>query len=337
LPEKGHDTSPAGCLVAQGQSVFSSLRLGVREFVVSLTVPGYTVYERLGLGARSSIWLVADQRTGEQYALKRVIRRAVDDDRYMIQAQNDFEISSRLEHPNLRRSLDIRRIRKLFQIKELHIIMEYVDGRTLEQIGPLGTRGLLGVFIHVARGLDALHQMGYIHTDIKPNNIMLATSGEVKIIDFGQSCPIGHVKGRIQGTPDYIAPEQIEKGAPLDQRTDVFNFGATLYWAITGRAIPTVMPSKKRKTGIDLVGPREAPLAHELNPNVPTALSRLVADCCQRASKDRPSDMREVLYRLEVAQHVLEKNDATLTGPVVTDGPDPASKALSSSPRGSSE
>ena len=54
--------------------------------------------------------------------------------------------------------------------------------------------------------------MNFVHTDIKPNNIMVTESGEVKVIDFGQSCPIGHVKSRIQGTPDYIAPEQVEKG-----------------------------------------------------------------------------------------------------------------------------
>lgn len=305
---------------------------------MSFSVPGYTVYERLGTGARSTIWLVSDQRTGEQYALKRVIRRAVEDDRYLIQAQNDFEISSRLAHPSLRRSFDMRRVRKLFSVRELHILMEYVDGRTLEQIGPLGTHGLLRIFIQVAQGLDALHRTGYIHTDIKPNNVMVATNGQVKIIDFGQSCPIGHVKGRIQGTPDYIAPEQVEKGAPLDQRTDVFNLGATLYWAVTGRVIPTVLPSKKRRNGIDLVGPREAPLAHEVNPNVPTALSRLIADCCEPLSKDRPADMREVLCRLEVAQHVLDKNDASLTGPLLgdKDNQNPA-RTISASGGGSSQ
>jgi eukaryotic-like serine/threonine-protein kinase len=287
--------------------------------LVSFSVSGYTVYERLGTGARSTIWLVADQRTGNQYALKRVVRRPTEDMRFIVQAENDFDISSRVEHPVLRRSLERRRMRKLFQLRELHVIMEYVDGRTLEEIGALGAHGLLGVFSRVAEGLEALHKMGYIHTDIKPNNIMITNDGQVKIIDFGQSCPIGHIKGRIQGTPDYIAPEQVEKGAPLDQRTDVFNLGATLYWAVTGRVIPTVLPSKKRRGGIDLVGPREAPLANEVNPNVPTALSRLIADCCQPIPKDRPVDMREVITRLEVAQHVLDKNEATLTGPLLND------------------
>ncbi|HPD31918.1 MAG TPA: serine/threonine-protein kinase [Phycisphaerae bacterium] len=284
---------------------------------MSFLVPGYIVHERLGVGARATIWLVANQQTNELFALKRVIRRATDDNRYLNQARNDFRISSMLDNPYLRRSFELRRIRRLFQLRELHIIMEYVDGRTLEEIGPLGTHGLVGIFIKVAKGLHALHQMGYVHADIKPNNIILDANGNPKIIDFGQSCPIGHIKNRIQGTPDYIAPEQVERGMPLDQRTDVYNLGATLYWAITGQAFPTVMPSKKRRAGIDLAGPRDATMPHELNPNIPVALSRLVMDCCRPNPKDRPADMREVIHRLELGQQIMDKNEATLTGPVV--------------------
>jgi eukaryotic-like serine/threonine-protein kinase len=286
-------------------------------FQVSFTVPGYTIYERLGTGARATIWLAENQRTGEMVALKRVVRRATDDDRFLIQAQNDFEISHKLDRPYLRRSFEMRRVRRFFQTRELHILMEYVDGRTLEQIGPLGTHGLLGIFIRVAHGLDALHQMGYIHTDIKPNNVMIGNDGEVKIIDFGLACKIGHIKERIQGTPDYIAPEQVERRIPLDQRTDVYNFGATLYWAVTGQNYPTVMPSKKRSTGIDLMGSRDAQPPEQLNPNVPTALSRLVLDCCRQNPQERPANMTEVIRRLELAQHILDKNQATLTGPAV--------------------
>jgi len=282
---------------------------------VSFKVHGYTIYERLGTGARSTIWLVVNQRTGDQFALKRVVRRrGSNDDRFINQALNDFSVSSRVDHPVLRRSYELWRVRRLLQLREIHILMELVQGRTLEEVGALGSDDLLNIFIQTAQGLDALHQSHYVHTDIKPNNIMVTEDGEVKVIDFGQSCPIGHVKGRIQGTPDYIAPEQVEKGIPLTQRTDVFNLGATLYWAITGRAYPTVMPSKKRRGGIDLVGPREAPLPEELNPNVPTALSRLVMDCCQENPKDRPADMQEVIRRLEVTQHILDKSGVTLLG-----------------------
>lgn len=278
-----------------------------------LEVPGFTVLERLGTGARSSIWQVADLRTGEVYALKRVKRRVTDDNRYLEQTQNEFTISVRFNHPNLRRSFELRRIRRLFQVRELQVLMEYFPGKTLEQLGPKGIHGTISIFLKTAEGLDALHQLGYIHADMKPNNILVGDDGQVKIIDFGQSCPIGHIKERIQGTPDYIAPEQVRR-LPLDQRTDVFNLGATLYWILTNKPYPTIMPSRKRATGIDLLGPREAPPPNEVNENVPLALSRLVMDCCQNNVKDRPADMREVIRRLEVVQHVMERNNATVSG-----------------------
>lgn len=284
---------------------------------MTFRVPGYSVYERLGTGARSTIWLVADQRTGEQFALKRVTRKDSQDDRFIEQAVNDYEVSRELAHPVLRRSFEMRRVRRFLQLRELHIIMELVEGQTLEDIGPMKAHRMLSIFMRVAEGLDALHQMNFVHTDIKPNNIMVTEAGEVKVIDFGQSCPIGHVKNRIQGTPDYIAPEQVEKGVPLTQKTDVFNLGATMYWAITGRSFPTVMPSSKRRGGIELKTSQDVVLPEDLNRNVPMALSRLVMDCCQANPKDRPSDMQEIIRRLGVAQHIMDKNGLTLTGTTV--------------------
>ncbi|HSW46573.1 MAG TPA: serine/threonine-protein kinase [Phycisphaerae bacterium] len=279
---------------------------------MAFRVPGFTVYERLGVGARSTIWLVESQSTGEQFALKRVMRRSSEDDRFVEQAINDYEVSSQVRHPVLRRSFEVTRVRRLLQLREVHILMELVHGRTLDEIGPKSPLPeLVRAFIQVARGLDALHQQHYVHGDTKPNNILITPQGDVKVIDFGQSCPIGHVKDRIQGTPDYIAPEQIEKGVPLTQRTDVFNLGATLYWAVTGRAYPTVMPRQKRQGGIDLVGPREAPPPEEVNPAVPIALSRLIMDCCRENPKDRPTEMQEVIRRLEVTQHLLDRAGET--------------------------
>src|SRR5207253_76651 len=82
-------------------------------------------------------------------------------------------------------------------------------------------------FIETAKALQALHRQGFVHCDLKPNNILLGPTGQVKVIDLGQACPVGTAKKRIQGTPDYIAPEQV-KCIPVSVRTDVFNLGATL-------------------------------------------------------------------------------------------------------------
>lgn len=270
-------------------------------------MPGYSHVCTLGQGARSRIIQVVGVKTGQMYALKRIFRRDAHDERFIEQGENEFAVASKIDHAVIRRCHQIRRLRKWLRIQELQILMEFVDGQTLEQIRPADLAVILGIFQQVADGLDALHRAGFVHADIKPNNIMITQDGRVKIIDFGQSCPVGYVKRRIQGTPDYIAPEQVRR-LPIDRRTDVYNLGATLYWVLTGTAYPTILPSRKRASGIDLVGPREARPPNEVNSEIPLSLSKLVMDCCQDRTSDRPADMRQVRSRLSVAEHMIAKN-----------------------------
>ena len=166
---------------------------------------------------------------------------------------------------------------------------------------------MIGIFRKVANGLDSLHRQGYVHADIKPNNIILADKEEVKIIDFGQSCPIGHKKERIQGTPDYIAPEQVQK-LPLDWRTDVFNLGATLYWTLTNRTFPTDMLQSARPGGHEIKGPAQAP--KDIVPSIPATLSQLAMDCCLKSPDKRPADMKQFVARLHVAEQMWRKGIA---------------------------
>jgi len=114
------------------------------------------------------------------------------------------------------------------------------------------------------------------------------------VIDFGQSCPIGTVKARIQGTPDFIAPEQVHR-RPLDGRTDVFNFGASLYWALAGRPIPTVLP---KEGSLTLNTGQRIPPVEQFNPDVPKSLSKLITDCIELNPAQRPASMNEVVSRL---------------------------------------
>jgi serine/threonine-protein kinase len=149
----------------------------------------------------------------------------------------------------------------------------------------------LQIMRKLAAGLHALHDAGYVHADMKPNNVILGKAGVVKIIDFGQSCPIGHRKERIQGTPDYIAPEQVRR-MPLDRTTDVFNLGATMYWVLTDRSYPTRIRQTVRKGSIDIVGADEALTPKEINGRIPAALSQLVMDCCRENPAERPERPR---------------------------------------------
>jgi eukaryotic-like serine/threonine-protein kinase len=261
-------------------------------------LPDYEVLSCLGYGARSTIYAVSEKRTGQLYALKRVLRRGPEDDRFLEQAEIEYSISSQFEHPVLRKTHRLIKRRNFLRVSELFLLMDIFDGTSLDIQRPVSMSSLIRIFSQVAQGLSALHKMGYVHADIKPNNILVDDAGKVKIIDFGQSCAIGTVKARIQGTPDYIAPEQVNRRA-LTPSTDIFNLGATLYWCTTDRHIPTMIP--KKKNGVATVDNREAKPPYELNLKVPLPLSRLIMDCVQNRPSDRPADMITVISRLETA------------------------------------
>ena len=152
-----------------------------------------------------------------------------------------------------------------------------------------------------------MHSAGYLHSDIKPTNVMIAKGGVVKIIDFGQSCKLHHRKDRIQGTPDYIAPEQVRR-MRLDQRTDVFNLGATMYWVLTSEKYPTEIRGADSRGGISLIT-SDRPIAPiEWNDKIPLALSKLVMECCRENPAERPADMKQVAARLAVVRKLWRKH-----------------------------
>lgn len=267
---------------------------------------GYDVIERLGEGARSTIYAVSDPTTGRKFALKHVIRDNQKDLRFIEQMEQEFEISRRFTHPNLRRSIELK-INKtlLMKVTEAFLLMDYFDGKALDVRLPPTMITTIDTFIFAAQGLKAMHDMGFVHCDIKPNNILRNEEGEVKVIDFGQSCSIGTVKERIQGTPDYIAPEQVAR-RPVTVQTDVFNLGATLYWALTGRHIPTLYTVNKKGENSFLLDTRiDTPI--DLNPKVPMPISNLVMDCIATKAAKRPADMEQVVTRLELGKHILTR------------------------------
>ncbi|MEE8168995.1 MAG: serine/threonine-protein kinase [Phycisphaerae bacterium] len=294
---------------------------------------GYNIIEKIGVGARSTIYRVVDPRSGETYALKRVIREPHEDARFLEQAINEHEIAQANDHPSLRRSYELKRFRKWTKLSEVQVVMEYVQGVSLEQHRPTDVLEIVEIFLKVAEGIDALHRAGFLHADLKPNNILAGVNGEVKIIDFGQGCPIGFRKKRIQGTPGYIAPEQAHR-RPLDQRTDFFNLGATLYWALTGREFPTII-SKNAKPGvINVVAPRSVPSPVELNEETPVALSRLVMECCQERPQDRPRDIRQIISRLEATHNMLSKQREAESKDKKEGAPDAAADAKTATSAG---
>ncbi len=264
-----------------------------------LYVGGFTILQRIGTGARSTIYLATNEEDNTTLALKRVIFERPEDIRVFKQVETEYKVARQIDHPYVRKCYDLKKIRRMFRTKEILLSMEYFDGQNLEDGPALSLGDVLLVFRMVASGLNAMHQHGFVHCDIKPNNILLSKAGSIKIIDLGQSCRIGTVKPRIQGTPDYIAPEQVRR-KPLGPKTDIFNLGATMYWALTGKHAPTLIP-KKDKFGFPITKPRRAP--HEIKTRLPIEISKLVMDCIEDDPARRPHNMMTVVSRLDLMVH----------------------------------
>ena len=268
----------------------------------TLTLPGYQVVQFLGNGARSTIWQVRDRQSGQVYALKRVVKREPADYKHLEQAENEYEIGHQLDSDVIRHVYSIRRIKKWLALKEIHVVMEYCTGQTVQANRPTDVGEVLRIFTTIADAVEYMNRAGFVHADIKPNNILIAPDQSIKLIDLGQSCRIGTIKERIQGTPDFISPEQVHR-RPIDIRTDVFNLGAALYWTLNGRPIPTVLPREDSvtfKADLIITSPEE------LNSDIPPALSKLVLDCIEQNPANRPASMSEVASKLRLMKKTFE-------------------------------
>jgi len=267
-----------------------------------LSVGDFTIIRRIGTGARSTIYLAKNQEDETNVALKRVIYEKPEDLRVFEQTENEYKVARHIDHPYVRKCYKLRKIRSMFKLREMLLSMEMFEGTTLEDSPTLSLGDVLLVFRMVATGLNAIHHQGYVHCDMKPNNILINKAGSIKIIDLGQSCKIGTIKARIQGTPDYIAPEQVRRKS-LGPKTDIFNLGATMYWALTGKNIPTLIPNQK--TGSRLVVPKTCPAPHELKNKIPLGVSKLVMDCIKDDPAQRPTNMMAVIQRLDLMIHTI--------------------------------
>ncbi len=254
----------------------------------------YRVVSTLGTGAGSTILQIADRgRGGKRFALKVVSHQSEEDDAYIAQAQTEFEAAKKLNHPVITEIYDCKLTKNLlFKVKKVELLMEFVEGKTLDEIEGPEAGQLVLIFYQVASALAHMHRRGVYHGDLKPSNIMLAKTGEVKLIDFGTAWLRGQTKNRIQGTPQYIAPETINDKV-VDEKTDLYNFGATMYRMFTGRYANTSNGPRPGDSKQKLAPPSQ------LNPAIPSALSDLILQCIELSPDRRPDGMHAIVTKLE--------------------------------------
>jgi serine/threonine-protein kinase len=274
---------------------------------MSIDVPNYRILDRLGTGQGSTLYKAMAITTGKLYAIKYVKVNTPEAMRLVDQMRDEHACGSALDHPTLRKTYEVRYVKQRLRLKAAMLFMEFVDGVTLSDCGPkMNLLQLLRIIEKVGVGLEAMHRGGFVHADLKPGNILVMANREVKLIDFGQSSPINQAKKRVQGTIDYMAPEQAARQV-LDARTDVFGLGATLHRVLTGKPVATELNQRVDIHSLGRVGVRvEDNLPPSLE-GLPPVVTTLINDSCASDPAQRPRNMREMIDRCRMAQLFLAR------------------------------
>lgn len=258
----------------------------------------FIVVGPLGTGAHSSILHIRREADSKNYALKVVPIDGPEDQKFLDQAEHEYRVAQMLNHPNLIKVHTLERIKDwFFRVKKVHLLIEYVHGNTLDSCPRLTLPQQVQVFKMIADGLCHMHKHRVFHADLKPGNIMLSRAGEVKIIDFGLAWIQGEEKDRVQGTPEYMAPEQV-RHRMVNERTDIYNFGATMYRILTLRLPPPVISEDGTPVDSRTWQRLFLPVA-QANKAVPPVLCDLITACLAYNAKQRPETMPQVQNTLD--------------------------------------
>lgn len=275
-------------------------------------IGSFQVLGTLGTGAHSTIMQIRRNSDGKLYALKVVKLEEEEDHKFMEQSEHEFEVAQKLDHVNLIKIYAMEKIKSLGffgKVKEVRTLVEYVHGQTLDKFKVIPMAIVVQIFEAIANGMVMMHRRNICHGDLKPNNIMIGRAGKVKIIDYGLAWVKGENKERIQGTPEYMAPEQISKKL-VNEQTDIFNFGATMYRMLTFRHIPRQITADSAPIAINAEGWKEQlkPVM-SINVNCPKKLAVLTEKCVSFKPTSRPERMTEVAEELKGISQELVKTD----------------------------
>jgi serine/threonine protein kinase len=276
----------------------------------------FTVLGPLGSGAHSSILHVRRADDEKEYALKLVNIDSKDDLKYLEQAKHEFRVGQMLNHPNLVKVYALETEGGWFSgPKKAKLLLEYVPGRTMDALPLQRMAKLVRMFERIADGLTHMHKRGVYHADLKPNNLIYERGVRVKVIDYGLAWIKGEPKDRVQGTPEYMAPETVTHKL-INERTDVYNFGATMYRLVTLQLPPCWVTADGGLPMTTKVFREQLKPANVANPLVPTGLAELINQCLAPRANDRPERMSQIQGTLD---QLADEAAAKLNDPAALD------------------
>ena len=267
------------------------------------TVGRFVVGNRLGKGGMGEVYRAEDTRLKRTVALKRLSPYLRSDTVYRRRFQEEVERASRFSDAHVAAVYDV-----IEENNEMFLVMEFVEGVTLRQRlhQPMSLEQFLDIAVQCAEALIAAHGRGIVHCDIKPENIMITTAGQVKILDFGvakhlprsdQSSTVDR-SGTVGGTPAYMSPEVLLEKTP-DGRADIFSLGIVLYEALAGHH-PFLSDSYVATTH-RILHEKPTPI-HLFNPKVSEELERVVSRALAKDPAERYASAHDLLDDLHAVQ-----------------------------------
>jgi serine/threonine-protein kinase len=259
----------------------------------------FTILEVIGHGAFSEI-LLAQDRDGRRVVLKCPHDAIIGDTSTFDRFRRELEIARRLNHPGIQRSYDLSAHRS-----RPYLVMEYVEGETLRALlwreKRLPTARAIDITEQIADAMAYAHAQGVYHRDLKPENVLVTPDQRVVVTDFGIALMTGARRLTYRwftsavGTPDYMAPEQIQ-GKRGDARTDIYAIGVMLYEMLAGR-VPWEGDNPLSVMSQHLTAP--PPPLHAINPAVLAPLEAIVRRCLRKDPEERYPDAAALLHDLK--------------------------------------
>ena len=259
----------------------------------------YRLRDHIGSGGMSHVYLAEHMMIQRPVALKVLPPAKQKDELYLDRFLREAKAAAQLDHPNIVRAYDVD-----VQGHLHYLVMEYVEGTTLFQLvkesGPLAFDRVAQYISESARGLEHAHRSGLIHRDVKPSNLIVASSGSVKVLDLGLALFSDENLDNEQltnpdlvvGTADYLSPEQARQSHEVDHRADIYSLGCTMYYLICGRP---PFPGGSFTQRI---------LKHQIDK--PDSIISLRDDCpaelvaiCERMMEKSPSDRFESMDQID--------------------------------------
>jgi len=263
-------------------------------------IGGYEIIERLGTGAMGTVYKARQVSLDRMVALKVLKPALARDSRYLKRFRREARLAGKLAHPNAVQVYDFG------EDKGAHYIaMEFVAGRSLAGIleeGPIREEAALRMARGIAQALEAAHEKGIVHRDVKPSNILVSETGVPRIADLGIAKrtsaeeTVLTAAGVVFGTAAYMSPEQCMGRKHIDGRSDIYSLGVTLFHMVCGRP-PFEADSNIALMNMHVHEPLPDP--RRFGPGLSDATRALIQGMCEKRPKDRPRDCRELVRLID--------------------------------------